>query len=170
MPHEVTHQPESTSSSCLGMYLRPRDSRTRHSRRRYGCGTQDTNRCSKGLEAESPSLAGSSAAKPPRALRGCALADGDHQRGQLWKPKSDQICRYFLPTRGVGRRPSSFRLVVSMASTSSRSVGRVVRYSAASTLFGRPSSAYLATAWSFSAHRISPTGGFSSGNVQCSRA
>jgi len=81
--------------------------------------------------------------------------------------KLDQERCYLLPTRGVGRRPSSFRLVVSIASTSRRSVGRVVRYSVTITLFGRPSSAYLATAWSFSAHRISPTGGFSSGNVQC---
>ena len=41
---------------------------------------------------------------------------------------------------------------------------------AAITLVGKPSSAYLASAWPLSAHRIRPTGGFSPGFVQCSRA
>ena len=38
------------------------------------------------------------------------------------------------------------------------SLGRVVRYSAARTLFGNPSSAYLATPVRCSAQRIRPTG------------
>ena len=44
------------------------------------------------------------------------------------------------------------------------------RYSAAKTLFVKPSSAYRTTASSFWAQRISPTGGFSPSWTQCSRA
>jgi hypothetical protein len=46
------------------------------------------------------------------------------------------------------------------------SFGNTVLYCDAITLLGSPSNAYWATAASFSAHRIKPTGGFSPGNVQ----
>ena len=60
--------------------------------------------------------------------------------------------------------------VRSISAARTSSFGRVVRYSAAITLFGNPSSAYLATASSFWEQRISPTGGFSFSWTQCSRA
>ena len=58
-------------------------------------------------------------------------------------------------------RASIALVVFLISSTSTRSSGSAVRYSAASTLFGRPSSAYWATALSFCAQRMRPTGGFS---------
>jgi hypothetical protein len=67
-------------------------------------------------------------------------------------------------------RKSSFRLVASSSRAKLRSAGSASLYSAARTLFGKPSSAYLATAESFSAHKINPTGGFSPSLTQCSRA
>src|SRR5439155_151769 len=60
--------------------------------------------------------------------------------------------------------------VFSISATRRFSSGKASLYSRARTLFGNPSSAYFAIASSFSAHRIRPTGGFSSACVQCSRA
>src|ERR1043165_3899294 len=70
-----------------------------------------------------------------------------------------------------GHFPASSVLRAFLISAASNfSSGKVNRYSEAITLLGNPSKAYLATAAFFSAHKISPTGGFSSGLVQCSRS
>src|SRR5262245_40807877 len=74
-------------------------------------------------------------------------------------------------THGCSLRiASSIRRVLLISAASFRSFGSLVWYSAASTLVGRPSRAYLATAASLLAHKIRPTGGFSPGAIQCSRA
>ena len=70
----------------------------------------------------------------------------------------------------IAARSSSILRVCSISATNSVSDGNAVRYRAASTLFGNPSNAYLATPPPWSAHKISPTGGFSSDRIQCSRA
>jgi hypothetical protein len=103
------------------------------------------------------------------AVAGAVTAGGHRQ--SVAQARGLRLCAFFLLSAGFAdARVSSWRLVASMVSTSTRSFGKVVRYSVASTLFGNPSSAYFATAWSFSAHRMSPTGGFSFSSVQCSRA
>ena len=71
------------------------------------------------------------------------------------------ICRFFVP-EGRGSFRSRLRGV-------SHSEGRVC-IRAPEPYSAIPASAYLATASSFSAHRIRPTGGFSSACAQCSRA
>jgi hypothetical protein len=58
------------------------------------------------------------------------------------------------------RRASRALRVLSISSTRVFSLVNTVLYSAANTLFGSPSRAYRARAWSFSAHRNRPTGGF----------
>src|SRR3954464_13650818 len=60
-------------------------------------------------------------------------------------------------------RPSIWRRVRSISWMRTCSFGSAVRYSAARTLGRSPSRAYFATARSFFAHKINPTGGFSSG-------
>ena len=67
-------------------------------------------------------------------------------------------------------RPSSNFWVRSNSEAKVFSVGSAVRYAAARTLLGNPARADLATPVRCSAHRIRPTGGFSSAWVQCSRA
>src|SRR5262249_27253027 len=81
----------------------------------------------------------------------------------------DAALKQSLDYRLTSRDSSSLRCVSSCA-CSVFSSGNVMRYSAASTLFGIPASAYLATAWSLDAQRITPTGGFSPSFIQCARA
>jgi hypothetical protein len=76
---------------------------------------------------------------------------------------------FLLFPRARPPRPRSISRDRSSSAARISSLGRVVRYSAARILFGNPSSAYLATPDRRSVQRIRPTGGFSSGWVQCSR-
>jgi predicted AAA+ superfamily ATPase len=91
----------------------------------------------------------------PRFHGGIILYDGENALpfgdGLLAVPLSSLWARG--PRASNSRRTSICFRVLLISSTKSRSSGRVVRYSAASTLFGMPSSAYFATAPSFSAQR-----------------
>jgi hypothetical protein len=91
---------------------------------------------------------------PSEAYAGCEATAGKH---------------HFCPAP-PDRRPSNALRVLSNSLANVFSLGKAVRYSAASTLLDKPSRAYLATADRWSAHKMSPTGGFSSSWGQCARA
>jgi hypothetical protein len=94
-------------------------------------------------------------ASPPSALL-APLADR--------RPKLQRDFR--RASRRSSMRRSSNSRVRAISVANSDSFGNDVRYSRTSILFGNPSRAYRANASPCFAHRIIPTGGFSSGRVQ----
>jgi len=104
----------------------------------------------------------------------------EHSRKYFWIRNNYERTEIISPNDFMNRNNNYFFpfifllsktfLVLTISFTNSFSLGRFSLYSDASTLFGRPSRAYFATALSFSAQSIKPTGGFSSLFVQFSFA